>query len=79
MGYDSGVLPVGPLLLSGTHFGTSLNLVFLFWCSNPTPPTNPAGGSVAARSLRNGDDDIDGHDDDGDDGGAPNRERWNAS
>ena len=40
MGYDSAVLPLGPLflvpLLSRSHFGTSFNLVFLFWGSNPT-------------------------------------------
>ena len=40
MGYDSAVLPLGTLflvpLLSRSHFGTSFNLVFLFWGSNPT-------------------------------------------
>ena len=82
LGYDSGVLLVRPLLLvpvaSGTHCGTSLNLVFFFWGSNPTPPSQPRW--LPQRGFRNGDDDIDGDDDDdGDDGGAPNPERWNAS
>ena len=82
LGYDSGVLLVRPLLLvpvaSGAHCGTSLNLVFFFWGSNPTPPSQPRW--LPQRGFRNGDDDIDGDDDDdGDDGGAPNPERWNAS
>ena len=68
MGYDSAVLPLGPLFLV-PQFGVP----FLGFKPYP-PPTNPAGSSVAARGTRKGDDDTDGGDD-----GAPKRECWNAN